>query len=162
MKWPTYKIKNWGDFVRRVDRFVTPRRGETNRFIFRGQADSEWQLEPSLARDLKRYKIPKDNAPALEQKARAEFAKQAHLRFSSLPLPDEKDFLKWWELMQHYNAPTRLLDWTKSAYVAAYFAVVAQPERDGAVWAVEPGAVMDRVIEKHPTSVARFELYPSR
>jgi FRG domain len=30
--------------------------------------------------------------------------------------------------------PTRLLDWTKSPYVAAYFAVESQPDKDGALW----------------------------
>jgi len=34
------------------------------------------------------------------------------------------------------GAPTRLLDWTKSIYVALYFAVEQSPDRDGAIWFV--------------------------
>ncbi len=38
--------------------------------------------------------------------------------------------------MQHYGAPTRILDWTRSLFVALYFAVEEYSEKDGAVWAV--------------------------
>src|SRR3989304_1877564 len=39
-------------------------------------------------------------------------------------------------IMQHYGAPTRLLDFTYSVYVAAYFAV-EEAEDDCVVWAVD-------------------------
>ena len=45
--------------------------------------------------------------------------------------------------MQHYSAPTRLLDWTYSLYAAAYFAVSSNWERDGAIYLVHGGRLAE-------------------
>jgi len=37
-------------------------------------------------------------------------------------------------VMQHYGAPTRMLDWTASPFAAAFFAVIDSLDKDGAVW----------------------------
>lgn len=45
--------------------------------------------------------------------------------------------MEWLALMQHFGAPTRVLDITKSSYVAAYFAIEdATAGDDCAVWAI--------------------------
>jgi hypothetical protein len=80
-----------------------------NRFV----GDSgEWHLEPLLLRNFAQY-------------ARSEI--------------DEPRSV--WHLLaiaQHYGLPTRLLDWSFSPLVAAYFATRnGDTEHDGAIWAVD-------------------------
>jgi hypothetical protein len=51
---------------------------------------------------------------------------------------------EWLFLMQHYGAPTRLLDWTESALVALFFSVRGRSassqftDEDGAIWVLHP------------------------
>ncbi len=53
--------------------------------------------------------------------------------------PAQGDNGAWLSLMQHYRLPTRLLDWTRSPLVAAYFAVENKRlRRDAVVWELDP------------------------
>jgi hypothetical protein len=59
-------------------------------------------------------------------------------------LPPDEDHLGWLYLMQHYGAPTRLLDWSKSALVALWFAVCKSKDDDGELWAIYPKDLNDK------------------
>jgi FRG domain len=132
MAWPTQRIKSWDEFQRLAGILTVTATPLTIGFLFRGQADAEWSLEPTIARLLRGEASAK--AIELEKLGVAAFEAQAHLYLSDNVVSKTTDMTGWWSLMQHYGAPTRLLDWTVSAYVAAYFAVVHSWDRDGAVW----------------------------
>ncbi len=52
--------------------------------------------------------------------------------------PGWHDLLEWLALMQHQKAPTRLLDWTYSPWVALHFAVNRlNKDEIGEVWALD-------------------------
>jgi hypothetical protein len=66
------------------------------------------------------------------------------------------DLIQWTALMQHHGAPTRLIDWTYSFYVAAYFAIEnAEPGDECAVWAINYRWLNKRLKTMYPDYVAR-------
>ena len=106
-------------------------------WAFRGQPDARWQLESSLTRHLTTFVgAPKNKWVARERKILKTFKRKAHLLLSRTPEPHET--LEWLALMQHHGAPTRLLDFTWSPYVAAFFALERATD-DAAIWAISSG-----------------------
>ncbi len=87
-------------------------------FVFRGQTDSAWEPKTSLDRFLKCI-IDKENQFKVEPYLLEEFQRR-YLNYSH-KIPEKYNRIEWWSLMQHYGAPTRLLDWTYSIYVAVFF-----------------------------------------
>lgn len=102
-------------------------------FLFRGQADREWRLEPTLYRLVKNF--PKDEALRIEFDSITHFKQQARVFLRPQLIPQDKNIGDWLALMQQHNAPTRMLGWTTSFNVALYFAVTDEPtDKAGAVW----------------------------
>lgn len=101
-------------------------------WIFRGQSDVEWKLECSLWRALNELPVEESSYFVREKDVLQTFKSSAHHYLNQLPTDDET--LEWWSLMQHYGAPTRLLDWTYSPYTAAFFALEKAVQRDSCVY----------------------------
>ena len=118
----TKTIDSWTQF----DEIV--KRRHPRKWVYRGQADATWKLESSLYRafrdtqdihQLGGGREKRLNEFSQEETMIERFKSNAHL---FLPhLPEKTDDFSWLALMQHYGAPTRLLDFTFSPYVAAFF-----------------------------------------
>lgn len=147
MAWPDRMIMSWKEFTEIVDKHLDRGPLDDDGFcLFRGQSNAEWSLQPSIARALAGLRA--DKVPAAEKSALDLFRKQAHRFIDLRGLRNQEDPLEWWPHMQHYGAPTRLLDWTASPYVAAYFAVVDHRKVSGAVWFVESSVELWDKMEK--------------
>jgi FRG domain len=130
---PTEVITDWSHLMDVFGAFANKVPTPTGvDYLFRGQSDAAWPLAPSLKRLLGDLSI--ECFFSWEQDCVNEFRSLAHLYFPSNLIPDDNNLPGWWSLMQHYGAPTRLLDWSASPYVATYFSVGEHDSRDGAVW----------------------------
>jgi hypothetical protein len=110
-------------------------------WAFRGQASAEWPLYSSISRYLQSYNVHPDAWSEQESRILRIFKRKAHLLLTHLP--DEDDSFQWLGLMQHHGAPTRLLDFTWSPYVAAFFAL-ERATAEAALWAVSPSLLNTR------------------
>ena len=99
---------------------------------YRGQADVRWKLVPSV------YRGGHDNPGRGETWLMGQFMMRAPSRYDHCPRNVE--YAVWLTLARHYDLRTRLLDWTESILVAAFFAVSDEKEdrHDGAIWALNP------------------------
>ena len=123
------RIESWKNFQEIVA-------GPQHRsWAFRGHADASWPLFSTLSRYLTSFNVHKKYWPQQEQRILRIFRRKAHLLLDHIP--DENDSLQWLALMQHHGAPTRLLDFTWSPYVAAFFAL-ERATKDAAIWALFP------------------------
>lgn len=87
------------------------------RFYFRGQGDPNWKLEPTFDR---RNKLRAEKANLKADLLVQHFLRQAQ-RFENLKYA-EGDAVGPVAVAQHHGLPTRLLDWSASPYIAAFFA----------------------------------------
>jgi hypothetical protein len=107
------------------------------RYLFRGAGGADWRLATSFDRQF--AAIPLERRMALWDL----LIEQWRRGCAEAGIPDAvtSDDRKLWALGQHHGLPTRLLDWSTSPYVAAFFAfrdqlLAAAPSEVGqvAVW----------------------------
>ena len=132
------ELKTWNDFKELAEK-------SRLEWIFRGQSNSEWDLETTLERSN-----IIENYPEFEEELIREFKKGVKFYLKDEVMPTS--LLEYFSLLQHFGAPSRLLDFTKSPYVAAYFAFEqANDENDKiAIW------VVNKII-LHQSAVSYFE-----
>jgi hypothetical protein len=140
-------IESVGDFLGQIARIKAAWfKDEELSPWYRGQKRAEWPLLPSLYRIRANFdEILEDE---MEDEIREEFIVRAPIFSDFKPAGD--DDWEWYFLMQHYGAPSRLLDWTQGALLALYFAVKNNPGHyDSAVWVLDPYRLNERSIDRY-------------
>ncbi len=117
-------ISTWKKFDEEIEKMAH------REWLFRGHSNSTWHLSTSLDRMFEDIQPIIRQAKGVDRSfAKKEhetliiktFQKNANLYLNFLP--DEALKLEWLAIMQHYGAPTRLLDFTLSPFIATYFAL---------------------------------------
>jgi hypothetical protein len=104
-----------------------------DKWVFRGQGDSSWALSSNFERRCEQFGLIPKGRELAETSMLREFQRRVHLYLANLPT----NAAEWLALMQHHGAPSRLLDFTRSFYVAAFFAMDDAPkDTPAAIWAV--------------------------
>lgn len=133
----TTTIPDWSSFVQYVARHCAiPSLLHGPAMLFRGLGNRSWDLRPTMARILP-ARLTAAEIVDVEDKASALF-ESSHLLDAMYPTrsveaPTARR-IRALVLMRHHGGPTRLLDWSASPYVAAYFASVEQPDLDGVIY----------------------------
>lgn len=126
-------------------------RGENPGLCFRGVDSFQYSLNPSLLRE--------PYPESYKELAQLENSLWVDFRLRSKPLLGHHVNNAWEAMltMQQYGFPTRLLDWSRSLAVAAYFAVRdIENDDDGAVWVMAGREPMN--IKGYPPNVWRTVL----
>ncbi len=106
-------MKSFSRILTKVKRIISQNQPIAT-YWFRGQADSEWELEPGLARVFPEGK----DEGFYERSLYYEFRNRA----GNL-IPENASSWQVLFYMQHHGMYTRLLDWTESFGIALYFAL---------------------------------------
>jgi len=150
---PKNPIKSWDELVVVESEFEED-------WAFRGQNKLAFPAT-SLERHCGDLGLTGQKIVDLEIKLIREFARSYHL-YDGFGSPQTGHTLQWLALLQHYGAPTRLVDFTYSFFIAVYFAIEAA-EACSVVWAVHvprfKKEAQDLIKTKLKDGAARVEEY---
>jgi hypothetical protein len=133
----TIKIIAWPEYKTFVDSF-------SENWAFRGQVHAGWPLRTAIERtDFIKFR------KGIEAEFVAEFQRGARNYLNKDELPGH--LIEWLALMQHHGAPTRLLDFSRSPFIAAFFAYdqcIVQEDINVAIWAINYNFLKNKALKE--------------
>ncbi|MFH1887344.1 MAG: FRG domain-containing protein [Pseudomonadota bacterium] len=147
-----FKIDSWDQFHEKIGEirdeygsYETAGIREENSIFFRGQADARWGLKSTLERyQDKSWTIEAYAKLLLRCKSQIETYNEknwdcvSHEKVEEYVSSEKNDyfinipFYSFWVYLRHHGFPSPLLDWSKSPYIAFFFALA---EKSGAEYA---------------------------
>lgn len=118
---PACQVPSWESFIEIMRR---PEHNHAKKeMVYRGQRGFDWHLSSTLSRLYENGAVPVEH----EQKLLAQFKLAMRGRGLDVSRLDDRDI---WAFGQHHGLRTPLIDWTKSPYVALFFAF-SEPDPEG-------------------------------
>jgi FRG domain len=148
-------LMTWGDHLERLNKLAGP-------MLFRGQAEQFQNLAPTLSRAARNGNQPVNHQAvvlletSLLDGFRTHYS-QVQGMSQDMPLSGElmtRSKLEVLSLMQHYEVPSRLLDWSESVWIATFFACASSPQKDAELWFFDE-AILDLTPSDMPTAEIR-------
>ena len=129
------------DIAKAKDLFdLIDKREQEKKWIYRGQGDSSWGLQTSIDRMFEDPLSISTSKLNTEIALLKRFQRESH--HYGINNIDLLNIPEWLSLMQHYGAPTRLLDWTHSPWVGLFFAIVELGDKkNAALWLADWTAI---------------------
>lgn len=128
-------VSSWEEFLDKINQDISRSNSEKEQnpgiyfsdLLFRGHSDHKWELKTTLERYTKNKSFTWDDfhnvlvatLPATDSFTNNQFSVPETMTYGNLPIPDGYDYMIY---LRHHNFPTPILDWTRSVYIAAYFA----------------------------------------
>lgn len=146
-------LSRWLDVAALVAWFQEQRRA----WYFRGHADGDWPLSTTLERAMTLWRRKLSYMPPVERRIILSFRRRAHLHGYAVSPQSEAEAtapLEWLAMIQHFGGPTRLLDFTRSFWGAAFFALEPGPADwwpgTPVVWAVDSRFLWKEAMSRLP------------
>jgi hypothetical protein len=159
MTWKKQAVTTWPQLREKLNELAS-----TDNLVCRGQAANygkeEIKVFSSLDRALEDVR-DEEQKSKVEREIARRFLRYAPNYLPYVELMHLRSGPSFLMLMQHYGAPTRLVDWTYSIWVGAYFAARSDFEKNGIIIVFNGKELDDHAGRKHDDETPNVPLTDS-